>query len=265
MTLRSLLLYGRLLRGFRNGWSMIRTVRGGPPCKSALLWDGTRISHPPGRSGLVDIIIELWLEQPYTRDGFYQPADGDVIVDAGANVGVFSIWVSRQNPHCRVIALEPFAENFAYLEANLHAARLGVERVKPHQIALGPTFGQGRMTDTGNRSLDHTITMGGETAGVGTVPVIPLSGLFELTQTERISLLKVDIEGSEHDAFGNAEPNTLRRFDRIAIEYHDNLRPGTLALLQARLEPTHHCITRASTVEGCGILLATRRTDEPGC
>ena len=265
MTLRSLLMYGRLLRGFRNGWRLIQTIRGGPPCESAVLWDGTRISHPPGRSGLVEIIVELWLEQPYTRGGFYRPADGDVIVDAGANVGVLSIWMSRQNPHCRVIALEPFAENFDYLEANLRAARLGVERVEPHRVALGPTFGQGWMTAVGNRSLDHTLALGGETSGVRTVPMIPLAGLFDLTQTDQISLLKVDIEGSEHDAFEHADPNTLRRFDRIAIEYHDNIRPGTLALLQARLEPTHHCISRASTVEGCGLLLAARRIDEPGC
>ena len=109
-----------------------------PSCDTAVLWDGTRITHPPGRGGLVEIVVELWLEQPYTRGGFYRPADGDVIVDAGANIGLFSIWASRQSRRCRVIALEPFPENFAYLEANLRAAGLGLERVYPQRIALGP-------------------------------------------------------------------------------------------------------------------------------
>src|SRR5947209_1652564 len=98
MTRKSLLRYGQLLREFRNG---------------------TRIAHPPGRVGLVEIVVELWLEQPYTRGGFYRPGDGHVIVDAGANIGLFSIWAARQNPRGRVVSLEPFSENFEYLTTNL--------------------------------------------------------------------------------------------------------------------------------------------------
>jgi FkbM family methyltransferase len=261
MTLRSLAMYGQLLRRFRNGWQLVRAIRGGPPCYSGVLWDGTRIDNPPGRTGLVEVLVELWLEQPYTRGGFYRPADGDVVVDAGANVGVFSIWLARRHPRCRVVALEPFPENFACLEANLRSARLGAGRVEPQRLALGPTFGQGRMIAVGGRSLDHRLAQGGEAREGWDVATVPLEGLFDLAQTDRISLLKVDIEGSERDAFEHADPAVLGRIDRVAIEYHDHIRPGTLALLRSHLEPTHHCVVRPSAVEGCGILLASRKAD----
>ena len=65
------------------------------------------------------------------------------------------------------------------------------------------------MIASGDRSLDHTLDFRGVTSDGPTVPMTSLVGLFDLTQTDRISLLKVDIEGSEHDVFEHADPVTL--------------------------------------------------------
>jgi FkbM family methyltransferase len=111
-----------------------------------VLWDGTRIAHPAQRAGLLEAVQEIWLERIYTSS-FYRPSDGDVIVDAGANIGLFAIYVARQNPRCRVIALEPFAENFQYLQANV--ARACPKNVTCHEVALGAGFGQGEMQAVG--------------------------------------------------------------------------------------------------------------------
>lgn len=121
------------------------------------------------------------------------------------------------------------------------------------------------MIAVGDRSLDHTLDSGPTASEGPTVPITSLAGLFDgpLTGVDRVNLLKVDIEGSEHDAFEHAEPGTLRRFDRIAIEYHDNIRPGTLALLKSRLAATHDFTIEGSSVEGCGILLADLKSDAP--
>ena len=74
-----------------------------------------------------------------------------------------------------------------------------------------------------------------------------------------IDFLKVDIEGSEHDVFAAASPDLLSRFKRIAMEYHDQIVPGTLELLRRVLSSTHEITVRPSKMEGCGILLARRR------
>jgi methyltransferase FkbM-like protein len=89
--------------------------------------------------------------------------------------------------------------------------------------------------------------------------VMPLSGLFDLVHAEEIDFLKVDIEGSEHDVFAAANPDLLGRFKRLAMEYHDQIVPGTLDLLRRVLSPTHEITVRPSKMEGCGILLARRR------
>jgi len=254
MYLKSVLQMGSLMLHFRNGHTLVQRMRAALPCDEVVLWDGTHISHPPLRGGLLEAVVELWLEHVYTAR-FYRPADGDVIVDAGANVGLFAIQIARQNRRCRVIALEPFAENFSYLKANI--ARACPETVTCSEAALGAKFSKGQMQAVGSRSLDHVLQI--ESSAADGIPVIPLAGLFELARAQEIDFLKVDIEGSEHDVFAAASSDLIGRFKRIAMEYHDQIVPGTLELLRRVLDPTHDIIVRPSTMEGCGILLARRR------
>jgi hypothetical protein len=51
----------------------------------------------------------------------------------------------------------------------------------------------------------------------------------------------------------------VSRFKRIAMEYHDQIVPGTLELLRRVLSPTHEITVHPAKMEGCGILLARRR------
>jgi FkbM family methyltransferase len=245
---------GSLMLHFRNGRTLVERMRSGQACDEVVFWDGTRISHPPARAGLLEAVVELSLDRVYTA-GFYRPADGDVIIDAGANVGVFAIQTARQNPRSRIIALEPFSENFEYLQANV--ARSYPKTIKCCETALGAAFGKGHMHAAGSRSLDHVLRV--DSTAMDGIPVIPLSGLFDLAHAPEIDFLKVDIEGSEHDVFAAASPDLLRRFKRIALEYHDQIVPGTLELLRRVLSSTHAIIVRPSLMEGCGILLACRR------
>lgn len=254
MYLKSVLQMGSLMLHFRNGRTLVERMRAAQPCEEVILWDGTRIAHPAGRGGLLEAVVELWLERTYTAD-FYRPADGDIIIDAGANVGVFAIQMARQNRRCRVVALEPFCENFQYLQANV--ARACPKNVTCCEVALGAGFGKGEMQAVGTRSLDHVLRVNSTRADG--IAVIPLSGLFDLAHAEQIDFLKVDIEGSEHNVFAAASPQLLGRFKRIAMEYHDQIVPGTLDLLQSVLRPTHEITIRPSKMGGCGILLARRR------
>lgn len=245
---------GSLMLHFRNGHTLVQRMRAAQPCDEVVLRDGTRISHPPEQGGLLEAVVELWLEQAYTA-GFYRPAGGDLIVDAGANVGLFAIQMARQNRRCHVIALEPFSANFKYLEANV--ARACPETVTCCEVALGAEFSKGRMQTVGSRSLDHMLRVDSNVADG--IPVIPLAGLFDLARAGEIDFLKVDIEGSEHAVFAAASPELLGRFKRIAMEYHDQIVPGTLELLRRVLNSTHEITVRPSKMEGCGILLARRR------
>ena len=119
------------------------------------------------------------------------------------------------------------------------------------------------MTDGGERSLDHRLSAcSATTPGVDSVPVHSFSAVIELAGGE-IALFKLDIEGAEHDVFATAQDADLRRVARFAIEYHDNLRPGTLDLLRGRLLGSHD-VSVQSGAEGYGMLYATRKAATSG-
>lgn len=248
--------YWYLATHFRNGYQLIRSFRNGPPCGKAVRWNGSQLVHPENRDGFVGTILELWKDRCYTREDFYQPRDGDWIVDAGAHVGLFSIAMALENPRCQILALEPFQENYACLQRNLQA--LGIDNVSPLHCAVGGEQRTAFMKSVGDRSIDHLLqsTPDSETRSVA---VLSLAGILDRLGTDRVAMLKMDVEGAEYDAFAVSDSAILSRFERIAMEYHDNLRPGTLDLICDKLDPTHELRIEPTFDRGYGILLATLR------
>src|SRR5688572_6336531 len=57
---------------------------------------------------------KVWRDEEYRFDG-----DPKFIVDAGANIGIASIYFATKFPNARVIAIEPEPENFTLLEKNI--------------------------------------------------------------------------------------------------------------------------------------------------
>ncbi len=238
--------YGAVVREFRNGVAISWAHLHYQTIHRAVFWDGREIRNVGNRGGFADTVVEIWGLQEYTADGFYAPKNGDVILDIGANIGLFSIWVARQAPQARVHAYEPVAENYETLQANLAGWSHSVQM---HQAAVGATNGVGMMLDGGARSLDHKLTMSATETG-GAVRVITLDQAVDAVGGKTIDLLKVDIEGAEADMLAAASSSTLRRIRRIALEYHDNIRPGTRTDVHRLLAHTHRIVSESGDSYG---------------
>ncbi|WP_143650079.1 FkbM family methyltransferase, partial [Streptomyces tricolor] len=70
---------------------------------------------------------EIFVDDVYFRHGVELPA-GAVVVDVGANIGMFTLCAARRSPGARIIACEPLAELAAAVAVNaeLHAADVTV-------------------------------------------------------------------------------------------------------------------------------------------
>ena len=253
MRFRNVKNYLYLAKHFRNSFALIDSLRHSTICTEAVEWSGARLTHPQ-RKGFLGTLVELWIDECYPSE-FYEPREGDVVVDAGAHVGLFSIKMARSASPPRVIAIEPFAENFDCLVENLKATGLVV--VEPVRAAVGGRAGTGIVKATKNTSIDHRLS---ECDGdlPDSVPILSLGRLVDMAGG-RVALLKMDVEGAEHDAFDCASQETIDRIDRVAMEYHDNLVPGTLSLLLDRLGGTHSVTVKPVDERGYGILLARHR------
>ncbi len=61
---------------------------------------------------------EIFVDEVYSRDGIVLPPDA-VVLDVGANIGLFSLYIASRAPRARVVAFEPLAPIRRRLEANL--------------------------------------------------------------------------------------------------------------------------------------------------
>ena len=148
----------------------------------------------------------------------------DVIIDAGANEGVFSIWMSRLFPETRIIALEPVPRTFATLEENI---RLNdCKNIEVKNIGLGPNFKQSisMVTNKSGQSGGSTAccTFNPEGHEMVDVKLMPLDAVFEYFNIRHCELLKMDIEGMEYDVLYASKE--LRRVTYFCGEFHMNNR-----------------------------------------
>lgn len=164
--------------------------------------------------------------QSITREREYFPyfsiLPGDTVVDVGANIGSFSVWVAHQEPTVRVIAYEPMPENFALFEKNIavnHLQNLTAVRAAVAAESGTLTLYPGKGTWYGSASLapiDAVESDRGEP-----VPSVSLAALFAKHGIERCDFLKMDCEGAEYSILA-AVPNELwRRMNHIALEFHE--------------------------------------------
>jgi FkbM family methyltransferase len=157
--------------------------------------------------------------QIFVRE-IYPVYPGDkTIVDAGANVGTFSLYALLLAPQCRVIAIEPAPDCCERLRSLLTEHRV-MHRCTLHQAALGASRGITRMSLQG-----PTIC---RTTGEGdlTIPSITLQDV--LASYPKIDLLKMDTEGAEYLSFPSTDPGLLRKVERIEMEYHPQGDPKRL-------------------------------------
>ena len=111
-----------------------------------------------------------------------------VILDLGANVGLFSIWAALRWPGARTISVEPLPRNVELLRRNL---ALALGEGEHEVVAAAATTADGEVTfgDVAQFSMGRVVD-GGE--GV----TVPSRDVFDLIG-DGVDLLKVDIEGAE--------------------------------------------------------------------
>jgi len=167
-----------------------------------------------------DILVygDILLRGEYGLDLPFSPK---AIVDAGANVGMASIYFAHRYPEAKIIAIEAEASNFALLADNVRP----YPAITPVHAALWNRDGQ-----IGINEPDPAIEASGNWAfvtceGTGVeVRAVTMATLMRETGISSFDLIKMDIEGSEIEVFEDAE--WLDGAGCVMVELHDRFRPG---------------------------------------
>jgi len=216
----------RVLRTLQFGWARLTDRDGYVNARAAPF--GTSFTGP-----VADVIT-----RHIYRLGAHEPAitryllehvrlrPGDVAVDVGANLGWYSVLLSRlSEPGAQIFAFEPDPESFRLLTRNL--AVNAASSVAAFNVALGEVAGfaelhRYRACNNGR----HTLLSGNTSGGVVRVPVDTLSAFWERQALgERpLRLLKIDVEGFEYFVLRGAGA-LLERCACLLLEYSPDSFP----------------------------------------
>jgi len=184
------------------------------------------------------------------------PGPGWHVVDVGANIGVFSLWAERLGAD--VVAFEPEPRTFASLVANV-AGR----RISPRQAALVGVAAPSvrlylsELDSTRNTAMGKEIESGEPLHDFVDVPTVTLADVVG----SGCDLLKLDCEGAEFEALLGADDDTLRRAQRIILEFHRIA--GSPEVLVDRLEAAGMEVELLAENDAVGVLGA-RLSPSPG-
>lgn len=143
-----------------------------------------------------------------------------VVLDVGAHIGLFSMWLLKQCPRVRVRSVEADPRTYGVLSQNVVLARTGGAQWEAlNAAAWREDGGQLRFSATGP-SMSHRVSSEGDVLVEGITLKRLLDGL--VGEIGVVDLLKVDIEGSE-EAFLCATPALLKRVRNLVVELHPYL------------------------------------------
>ncbi|HEX6692156.1 MAG TPA: FkbM family methyltransferase [Burkholderiales bacterium] len=101
--------------------------------------EGKTISYLTPSTFLKWRVDSLHTKEPCTLEWIAGFGAGEVLIDVGANVGMYTVWAAMTRD-VRVFAFEPESQNYALLNRNLILNGLG-GRVKAYCLALSDTAG----------------------------------------------------------------------------------------------------------------------------
>ena len=173
-----------------------------------------------------DSIFTSWeVLQAEIYEKVYRPLNGDVVVDIGAHIGLFSVKASLQVGSAGVvIAIEPAHSNRIYLRQNT----LPLLNVRVVDCAVGTSEKIGHIT-TSEASPCHTLTL---EAGIDTevVKVDTLDNILSKMGIGKVDFIKIDAEGSELDILKGATNTLMNNKLKLAVASYHNLPNGEYEL-----------------------------------
>jgi FkbM family methyltransferase len=164
----------------------------------------------------MSVLREIFVEGMYDVD-----TGGSVatVVDLGANIGAASLRFADAWPDARIIAVEPDPSTLFKLRANVRDVpqitvidAAVVAHESPHVgFVIDPS------------SWTSHVAIDGD-SGTTMVTALTLEQLFEKAELDDVDVMKIDIEGLEHEVL--PATNVLDRVDMIIGEVHPTARPG---------------------------------------
>jgi len=184
-------------------------------------------------------------EKESLRIWAYLSQSATVILDIGANTGVFSILSSVNNPKARIIAVEPIDVNFSILQQNINKNK--ITNIAAIKVAISNTDGIAKMfmlKDSLNYMTSINLNRYDDAPEVKQkrevveveIPMISFPTLQHKYNLDKLDLVKIDVEEHEYEVLQSMYPLIQKTLPNILVEIIGVERAKDIDALLAPLE-----------------------------
>ena len=224
---RTIKIFLILVKNFTN-WNDIlkRTLRGygiySLNCRSGLKIKGSR------NNNILRLYNEIFTENAY-KISHLTIKEMDVVVDIGANVGLFSLNVSQYTKN-KIIALEPHPDNFSILKDNIECN--GLENVICINLGIKKkNEGERYFYENSNHAgfvMENSLTQKNidkfnKHNEIFSLACTTFKDLCDTQNINKINLLKLDCEGAEGEIIQSLSQSDMNKIEKLVIEFHDQV------------------------------------------
>jgi FkbM family methyltransferase len=196
------------IRQIRRHQDRIQTVRSG---QFSISFRGT------DELALYEVLV---LQEYDFLRSFLTTCDRPKILDIGAHIGTFAIWVLSVNTQAQVLSVEADPDTFQISLQNSQKLTSQGFYWEILEKAAGATDNESLSFSSVGPSMSHRLNSEGDIS----VHSISLRSLLNHLdpQHEGVDLMKIDIEGGEENFLCN-DPDALDRVESIVVELHPEL------------------------------------------
>lgn len=158
----------------------------------------------------------------------FENIENGIFIDIGANCGVNTIILAKQNPKSVVYAFEPYKKVFNLLEKNIFdnnlknvkAFNLGVSKEGVDELTLSiyNEMSGANSSYAVNEKFSDTYHIKNETTKI---KCTSLDFFVKTNGIDKIDLLKIDCEGAEFDILYNSKTLESDKIKNIVGEFHN--------------------------------------------
>lgn len=170
-------------------------------------------------SFIPSMLKEMFLDNVYKS--FFDDLEDPVVIDAGANVGMFTLYAYPKAS--KIYSIEPSQSHYDILNKMLEYNEM-LDKVTPIKLALANSCGKADLhhpTNPTARSIVKAISTISDEKEKEIVETITMDKLFTQYNIDHVDFLKLDVEGAEAEIIGGkAFESICPKIDSLVVECH---------------------------------------------
>lgn len=203
----------------------------------------------------IQAFTNVWILEEYNHR-IFSIDESDVIIDIGAHIGLFSLYVSQFCKNGSIYCFEPIKENYELLLFNTNLNRL--KNVKIFQKAVAD---KSEIVKIHLSSDAAAHSLFGKGSSCQEVESISLKEILDENKIENCNLLKMDCEGSEYLIMNSLPDKYFEYIQKIVMEYHLAAeKPILIEDLIKKLTSLDYEVIIEKNTDDYGLLFATRKS-----